>query len=388
MNVLLVDHAPFFGGAESFLLDLLTALDRENFTPIIVTDPHSPVLERFRASGDAVFTTPLPQINRPPFFLWRLIRAGAQLARVACESHADLMHTFTARTHLIGVVASKFSGIPLLWRICDDTLPAPILSAFARVPRCIVAVSRWITTCYPNLRFDGLVPDGVGPPGDISRANVRAELGFKPDELVVAHVGRLVRWKGQAVFLRALAQAVPAVPNLRGLIVGTWQRGDERPGPLGGGESYYRELRALAIELSLNTPSFERLIFGGFFREPSRAYAAADIVAHTSTLPEPFGRTVIEAMMAGRPVIAAHAGALPEIVSHGETGILTPPEDVGALADAIIALSKSEEQRAKMGHAGHERAEAEFSLAAMARRMESFYRKTAHDPKFRLKSKI
>lgn len=388
MKILLVDHAPFFGGAESFLLDLLTALDRENFTPIIVTDPRSPVLERFRATDAPVVTTRLPQINRSPFFLWRWLRAGAQLARVARQARADVIHTFTARTHLIGVVASQFSGIPLLWRICDDTLPAPILSAFARVPRCIVAVSRWITTCYPNLRFDGLVPDGVGPPGNISRASVRAELGFKPDELVVAHVGRLVRWKGQAVFLRALAQAVQAIPNLRGLIVGTWQRGDERPGPLGGGESYDRELRALATELGLSTASFERLIFGGFFREPGRAYAAADIVAHTSTLPEPFGRIVIEAMMAGRPVIAVNAGALPEIVRHGETGILTPPEDVGALADAIIALSKSEEQRAKMGNAAHARAEAEFSLAAMARRMESFYRKTAHNPKSKPKSKI
>src|SRR5512142_2298794 len=112
MKVLLVDHAPFFGGAESFLLDLVSALDR-GFEPTIVTDPDSPVLERFRASGVPVLRTPLPQINRSPFFLWRLADAGTRLARVAREAHADVMHTFTARTHLIGAVASQFSGIPL-----------------------------------------------------------------------------------------------------------------------------------------------------------------------------------------------------------------------------------------------------------------------------------
>ncbi len=369
MKVLLVDHAPFFGGAESFLLDLASALDR-GFEPTIVTDPDSPVLERFRASGVPVLRTPLPQINRSPFFLWRLADAGTRLARVAREARADVMHTFTARTHLIGAVASQFSGIPLLWRICDDTLPAWTLAPFARAPRVIVGVSHWITTQYPRLRFDGLAPDGARPPSTVSRADARAELGLREDELVVSHVGRLVRWKGQDVFIRALARAVRTIPNLRGLVVGGWHAEDERPGPLGGGESYDRELRALAEQLGAT------VTFTGFLREPGRVYAAADIVAHTSTLPEPFGRTVIEAMMAGKPVVAANAGALPEIVIQGETGLLTTPGDSVALANAIITLVPPD-RRAQMGDAARRRAEAEYTLESMTRRMEEFYRRAA-----------
>ncbi len=377
MHVLLVDHAPFFGGVESFLLDLLTALDRQRFSPIIVTNPRSPVLERFRASGDPVLTTALPQINRNPFFACQMIRAGAQLARVARAARADVMHTFTARTHLIGAVASRLSGIPLLWRVCDDTVPSWVLFLFARVPRCIVAESRWITTRYPNLRFNGLGPDGARPPSGISRAEARAKLGLKEEELVIAHVGRLVRWKGQAIFIRAIARAAQVVPSLRGLVVGAWHAEDDRPGPLGGGESYYCELRALAAELGLNSADFDRVVFAGFLRDPGVAYAAATLFAHTSTLPEPFGRTVIEAMMAGRPVIAANAGALPEIVIDGETGRLTPPGDVAALADAMVSLSNSEERRTKMGTAGRQRAQAEYTLDIMARRMEQFYQLAA-----------
>ena len=113
VRVLLVDHAPFFGGSESFMLDLLSELDRSRFAPSIVTDPHSPVLDRLRDSGAPVLTTPLPRINRSPLFLWRLWRAGAQLAQTARAAQADLIHTFTARTHLIGAVASQLSGLHL-----------------------------------------------------------------------------------------------------------------------------------------------------------------------------------------------------------------------------------------------------------------------------------
>ena len=371
LRVLLVDHAPFFGGAESFLLDLLSALNRDEFAPIIVTDPRSPVVERFRASGDPVLTTPLPRINRSPFFLWRLLYAGARLARLARVARADVMHSFTVRTHLIGAVASQLSGVPLLWRVCDDTLPRWAGSLFGRVPRCIVAVSQYIVSCYPNLRFDGFAPDGARPPSAIARTAARAELGLREDELVVAHLGRLVRWKGQDVFIRALARAAQAIPNARGLIVGAWHAEDEKPGPLGGGESYYRELSALVERLSAP------VTFAGFLRDPDKVYAAADIVVHTSTAPEPFGRTVIEAMIAGCPVVAANAGALPEIVVNGATGILTPSGDVVALADALISLLTSEARRAQMGNAARQRAEAEYTLDKMTRRMEQFYRSTA-----------
>ena len=366
-TILLIDHAPFFGGSESFLIDLLSILDRRAYTPIIVSDTRSPVLDRLRAAGDPVLTTPFPRINRSPAFAWRLIRSGWRLAQLARASHADLLHTFTARTHLIGAVASRLSGIPLVWRIGDDTLPAWAMTLFGRVPRRIVGVSHWITTCYPGLRFDGLVPDSARPSLGLSREDARTELGLSRDALIVAHVGRLVRWKGQAVFIRALAQIGQRIPNVQGLIVGAWHQEDEHAGPLGGGEAYYTELRALAKQLGAP------ITFTGFVREPDIAYAAADVIAHTSTLPEPFGRTIIEAMMAERAVVAANAGGPAEIVVNGQSGLLTPPGDVDALAAALSDLLTSDARRADMARAARRRAEAEYTLEHMARRMEATY---------------
>ena len=109
-------------------------------------------------------------------------------------------------------------------------------------------------------------------------------------------------------------------------------------------------------------------------RDPGLAYAAADLFAHTSTLPEPFGRTIIEAMMAGCPVIAARAGGPAEIIVDGQSGLLTTPGDVPALAAALIELLTSNERRAQLGQAARQRAEAEYTLAIMTRRMEETYR--------------
>jgi glycosyltransferase involved in cell wall biosynthesis len=369
MNVLLVDHAPFFGGAEAFLVDLLSALDPKNFASIIVTDPRSPVLERLRATRCPVLTTSLPKLNNSPLFLPRLIQSGIQLAQRARASHADLLHTFGVRTHLIGAVASRLSGVPLVWRICDDTFPPRVAALFAGSARVIVAASQWLVTKYPNLKFDGLAQDGARAPAAISRSQARSQLGLSEDDIVITHVGRLVRWKGQDIFIRAFARVAREEANVRGLVVGGWIANEDRSGILGGGEAYDRELHALANELAPN-----RIVFTGFMTDPSLAYAASDIFAHTSILPEPFGRTVIEAMMAGLSVIASNAGALPEIVLDGQTGLLTTPGDVETLARAMTALTRSRDERDKMGQAAHVRAAQEFSLERMARRIEDYYR--------------
>ncbi len=368
-KVLMIDHAPIFGGAEAFLLDLVSAIDRHQFSPIIVTAPETAVLNRFLATGLPVMTTPFPRLNRSPLLFWHLLSSGLKLARLAQTAQADVMHTFTARTHLVGAIASKISGIPLLWRIGDDTLPPWLMYLFGRLPRRIVGVSHWITTCYPKLRFDGLVPDGTRPPSSISRDEARAEFGFTPDDLVVAHVGRLVRWKGQMPLIKALAEVKPIIPKVKGLIIGEWNADDTGSGLLSGGESYYNELQAKVKELGLT----DEVIFAGFVRDPWLGYAAADVFTHTSILPEPFGRVVIEAMISGCPVIAAKAGAQPEIIIDGQTGLLTSPNDHVALAQALISLLSSHEKRTTIALAGQKRAESEYTLAIMTRRMEETY---------------
>jgi len=130
-----------------------------------------------------------------------------------------------------------------------------------------------------------------------------------------------------------------------------------------------KELQALAAGLNLE----DRVTFTGFLSEPALGYAAADIVTHTSILPEPFGRVVIEAMLAGRPVVATDAGAIPEIITPGESGVLVPVNHPSALANALTQLIGDPGLRTRLGESAQRRVADEFSLDKMVERMQSAY---------------
>ena len=98
---------------------------------------------------------------------------------------------------------------------------------------------------------------------------------------------------------------------------------------------------------------------------------------HSSIRPEPFGLVVVEAMLAGKSVVAASSGGPSEIVDPGVTGVLVPPGDAGELAGAIEALLADEARRAAMGRAGLARARDLFGADRMARRFEMLYQEVA-----------
>jgi glycosyltransferase involved in cell wall biosynthesis len=142
---------------------------------------------------------------------------------------------------------------------------------------------------------------------------------FSPDgKPLVGMFGRICRWKGQDVFLRALA----LVPGARGVIAGA---------ALFEEQAFERELHELARQLGIS----DRVTFAGHVDDAMTLMAACDVIVHCSTAPEPSGRVIAEAMFAGTPVIGSDAGGVPEFIDHGETGQLTPLNDPEALATAI-----------------------------------------------------
>jgi glycosyltransferase involved in cell wall biosynthesis len=96
-----------------------------------------------------------------------------------------------------------------------------------------------------------------------------------------------------------------------------------------------------------------------------RLLAACDVVVHASVLAEPFGRVLVEAMLAGRPVVATDAGGVPEVVTDGETGVLVPPGDAYALGDALTSLRHDASRAAALARSGSAHARLHFSRTAM-----------------------
>jgi glycosyltransferase involved in cell wall biosynthesis len=366
VKVLLVDHAPIFGGVEAMLCDLVQAVDPAQARLILATDPGSPALQRFHAAGAEVRLVPLEQLRSQRFAGPRLARSAVALARLARREGAAAMHTFTARTHVVGALAARLAGLPLLWRLNDETLPLWLARLLARVPRQVIAVSGYLAGHYHDLPAPmTVIPDGIPIPGETARRAVFASP-------TVTLAARLVRWKGHEVFIRAVAQAARCMPDLRAEIVGGASAADDRPGLLAGGESYALELQALVERLGLQ----ERVAFRGF-RERGELFAESALAVHTSILPEPFGRAIVEAMAAGVPVIGARAGAVPEIIVNGVTGRLVPAGDAEALADAMVSLLSDEDRWRALGAAGRQRAAERFSVERMARRFEAAWHEAA-----------
>ena len=186
---------------------------------------------------------------------------------------------------------------------------------------------------------------------------------FRPHgaQLAVGLVGRINRMKGHHLLLDA-AELL-------------WERGLHGfslvfvGSPPTGQDSVLTQLQTrIAV-----SPLRDRVVLQGYMEQVAPAYAALDIVCVPSTEAEAFGLVAVEAMAAGRPVVAARIGGLPEVVVDGETGLLHPPGDAKALADRLQELLADPQRRRDLGLAGRARFEREFTVAAMTTRMLAVY---------------
>ena len=155
-----------------------------------------------------------------------------------------------------------------------------------------------------------------------------------------------------------LARVGEAVPEAHGVIVGG--------NPFGEDDDYGATLRQLAQRLHIR----DRVTFTGQLSDPRPALAAMDVFVHPGD-PEPFGLVNVEAMAMAKPVVAFAHGALPEIVVDGETGLLVPPGDEAAMAEAILALLRDPTRRAALGRAGRSRASEQFSVTRTVHEVEA-----------------
>ncbi len=169
---------------------------------------------------------------------------------------------------------------------------------------------------------------------------------------MVGLFGRIAPWKGQHVFLEALAR----LDGVHGVVVGE---------ALFGEEDDARMLPALAKELGLR----DRLRFLGFQEDVRPWMGACDVVVHTSTAPEPFGRVIAEAMLLERPVVATRGGGVEELVEHGVTGLLVPPGDAQALAGAVRHVLSHPQEAAALARRARRRAMRLFALEGMIDRI-------------------
>jgi len=239
----------------------------------------------------------------------------------------------------------------------------------------IIANSEW--TAAHIMREHGVpreriktIPRGVDleefdpasvPPERIAEVRSRWQVGR--DDLIILLPGRLTRWKGQLVFIEALAQLAREgfLAGVRAVLAGDVQGRDE----------YATEIEAAIAHSGLT----DVVSIAGHVTDMAAGYLASDIVVSASTDPEAFGRVAAEAGAMGRPVIATDHGGARETVIANESGLLVPPGDAAALARAIQQMiAIGEGGRTDMGERGRRHVRERFSLERMCADTLALYR--------------
>ncbi len=250
---------------------------------------------------------------------------------------------------------------------CDDWMGRGARWAFRRAD-ALVGISDFVSRSLVSNGYDErrvhTVLNAIDPAAwdfDLDPAPVRRELGIDHDAPVVMCASRLFRWKGHADLIRSVAEVKREAPGVRLLIVGSVDS-------LAGSADYLDELKKLTAELGLS----ENVVFTGQRSDMVRLFAASDVFAMAS-FEEPFGLVFAEAMAMKRPVVSLETGGIPEVVVHGETGLLSPPRDIHKMAANLLALLRDPPLRKKMGENGRRRVEARFTPDRMAKDAERLY---------------
>lgn len=358
-----------FGGAERHILNLTGAVDPQAVEITVCCLFSAPFVNI--ASGTGIKAMAIPMRHKADFGV------VGKLAVVIQNGEFDLVHTHGVRANLLGRLAARQAGkkkvVTTVHSLLEGDYPG-FLNCLAnswteRATRGwtdhFIAVSRGlkeqlVSGGVPGNKvtviYNGIVPEEFSPPEEPGAS--RGKLGFGPETPLVGIVARLHTVKGHRYFLEAAREVLLQRPDARFWVVGD--------GPC------RFALEGLAGRLGIAG----QVTFTGFVEDVRSLMADLNLLV-ISSLWEGFGLTAVEAMALGVPVVATEVGGLPEVVLHGETGLLVPPANSAALAKSIAWMLDHPGATGEMAKKGGKAVREKFTAAVMARRTEELYRRVA-----------
>jgi glycosyltransferase involved in cell wall biosynthesis len=344
-----IDTARTWRGGQYQVLLTAQALAARGHRVVVVAHPDGELRRRLPPEMAVVPLAPRNEVDLP---------AAWQLSRVIRELQPDLVHAHDPHGVAAAATALSIASPP--------RRPALVASRRVDFHLNVNAFSRWK---YQKVdRFIAasgairamLLEDGIAPERvviihegiDVERVtaaepvNVREEFWFPPHSLIVGNIAALVPHKGQRFLVEAAALVVREMPEARFLLLG---EGELR-------ETLEGQIRHLHLA--------KHVVLTGFRADVLRVLKGLDLFV-MSSVSEGLGTSLLDAMAAGRPIVATRAGGIPEVVAHGETGLLVAPRDAEALAGAILELLRDPARRQRFAAAGLARVRERFSVDRM-----------------------
>jgi glycosyltransferase involved in cell wall biosynthesis len=372
------------GAQENTLLSCEELMRRHGAEVLLVTGPaigpEGSLIERGRAGGVPIDI--MPELRRA-IHPWRDWRAYRRIKQVLREFRPDVVHTHSAKGGILGRAAAAALGVPAIVHTVHGApfhpYQNPLAREFARrcerwaARRChaIVSVSNAMTKLMvtagvaPREKFTTIYSGLEVKPflaAETSRDAARAELGYRPEHLVIGKIARLFALKGHEFLIRAAPAIVAAWPNARFLIVGD--------GVL------RRQIESQVAQAGL-AEHFQFLGLVPPERIP-RLIAAMDIVVHVS-LREGLARALVQSLLVGRPVVSYDIDGAREVVRSGETGFLVQPKSIDDLVRAIDRLAADSGLRAQMGATGRRELADRFRQERMVDQLQCLYERVLNE---------
>jgi glycosyltransferase involved in cell wall biosynthesis len=356
VRVLYEIHPHTVGGAERFLARFLARLDRRRYEPLVISARDGNPLRLIASMGIRTIAT-------DQYFTQRGIE---RIARVIRRERIQLVQSNYYASSL--ALAANLAGVPHLWRLgghvevgsgvkdaADKELTLEMIAMLSRTVVCNSAYVRGQFGRRISARLR-VIPNGIVLPPLRTRRSPAPPWRIR----MVAH---LTPQKRHIDFIEAAELVTRVRDDVTFSILGT-------PYPDAASRRYAAEIRRRTRTLRASG----KLEISEFLLDEKDIRSDADIVVLPSVR-ESFSNAILEAMAAGLPVIAARSGGNPELVRHGRTGVLVPPEDPHALAAAMLSLLADPARMLRMGKAGRERARRMFSMKSCVARYDAEYQR-------------
>ncbi|NRB59546.1 MAG: glycosyltransferase family 4 protein [Winogradskyella sp.] len=370
-TILYIHQAAELYGSDKTLLDLVQAIDKKpGFNVIVILPNDGPLKSLLIKNGIKVLTLPVIKISREVFkphkliaLLFSIYPLCKRLKKALGETTIDIVHSNTLAV-LLGAFYAKFNGIKHVWHVHEIIRkPDVVKNAYPLIVNYFSdkvvfnskASMNFLTENNEGLKKISQVNlNAVSREKDFldknKRHQIRQELFYATEEnIVLGLVGRISKWKGQDLLLKAFSELNQNYPSLKLVFVGSAPPNQEYLV-----EALNKQIKTLKLEYSCKIVPFQEEIWP--------VWDAIDVGVIPSKEPEPFGLVALEAMLSKKPLIVAEHGGLLEIVKDGETGYFFKPNDIISLKNTIEKLVTNEAALLSFGEAGYKRANKFFSI--------------------------
>ena len=382
-NILFIHQSAELYGSDKTLLLLLKNLDKNKFKPVVLLPFDGPLKEALENEKIEVVIAPVLKLYRKLFTPKNLIGFFKDIKtafKIVNELHKKYQFTLiysNTLAVLLGIMFAWKNNIKHLWHV-HEIIEKPSLFKKAFVgllslkSNTHIVYNSQATKVFWELN-KSIINKGVviwngieiyTPESSTSELfDIRKNLFLaQPNEIILALVGRISRWKGQMILLDAFNNLVQKNDNIKLVFVGA---------PPPNQEKFQEDLEDRISSFNLN----DKVLIIPFQNEIHKIWQAIDIAVVPSTEPEPFGMVAIEAMLAHKPIVGSNHGGLTEIIENNATGFLVTPNSVQDLVIALEKLIQNELLRKEMGENGYLRVTTAFSVEQYVDSFEKFFEK-------------